>query len=427
MPVNGKEKYVMWFDIRDGVLKKFIEEPDIDGITVPDGVTSIGDFAFHNCANLRSVTLPESAERIDAYAFDGCVNLEEVIAPGAISISWWAFNNHCEKVNTIIAPLKKASTFNGPQMKLAALRGWFNNPDLFDAGEVAEDNKRYLLLQAPRTLPVVFEDDSVYGISVFAESGRINDKNFQKKFLEPAGKVNAVKCVAYLLEWHAKQAAELSADNELKLRIDAASGPEEINKMWKYSVVGGELIINGYKGKELDIVVPLRIGEVAVSRIAKNAFKDCRGLRSVEIQYGVKSIGDSAFTRCSGLTSVKLPNSLETIEYYAFNNCRNLIDINIPDGVKIIEGDAFRWCDKLKSVTLPDGLMKIGSFAFDCCTALESITVPESVTEIGSWAFGTCFLHGERSCNCPNLTVYAPAGSYAEEYARSQRIPFKAI
>ena len=28
--------------------------------------------------------------------------------------------------------------------------------------------------------------------------------------------------------------------------------------------------------------------------------------------------------------------------------------------------------------------------------------------------------------NCPNLTIHAPAGSYAEQYARDNTIPFVA-
>ena len=45
------------------------------------------------------------------------------------------------------------------------------------------------------------------------------------------------------------------------------------------------------------------------------------------------------------------------------------------------------------------------------------VTIPEGVTEIGSSAFD----------GCKKLTIHAPAGSAAEQYAKKYKIPFKAI
>ena len=45
------------------------------------------------------------------------------------------------------------------------------------------------------------------------------------------------------------------------------------------------------------------------------------------------------------------------------------------------------------------------------------VTIPEGVTEIGSSAFD----------GCKKLTIHAPAGSAAEQYAKKYKIPFEAI
>ena len=70
---------------------------------------------------------------------------------------------------------------------------------------------------------------------------------------------------------------------------------------------------------------------------------------------------------------------------------------------------------QIRSVIIPDGITSIGFFAFDCCTKMESITIPVTVN-----AINMAFTH------CPNLTIHAPAGSYAEQYANEHNIPFVA-
>ena len=44
------------------------------------------------------------------------------------------------------------------------------------------------------------------------------------------------------------------------------------------------------------------------------------------------------------------------------------------------------------------------------------MNIPESVIEIGEGAFA----------GCGSLTIHAPAGSYAEQYAKENNIPFVA-
>jgi hypothetical protein len=49
---------------------------------VPNGVTSIGDFAFFSCTNLTSVTVPKSVQSIDNSAFASCTGLKSVFFQG---------------------------------------------------------------------------------------------------------------------------------------------------------------------------------------------------------------------------------------------------------------------------------------------------------------------------------------------------------
>ena len=58
------------FVIENGVLTRYVG-PGGD-VVIPDGVTSIGGRAFHNCKSLTSVTFSASVTSIGNEAFSGC-------------------------------------------------------------------------------------------------------------------------------------------------------------------------------------------------------------------------------------------------------------------------------------------------------------------------------------------------------------------
>ena len=78
------------FVIKDGVLKDYNGRGETV-VTVPDGVTVIGEKAFAKCKKVEMVILPDSVMQIDGYAFKNCENLTvveygdgvEYIAPSA--------------------------------------------------------------------------------------------------------------------------------------------------------------------------------------------------------------------------------------------------------------------------------------------------------------------------------------------------------
>ena len=86
---------------------------------------------------------------------------------------------------------------------------------------------------------------------------------------------------------------------------------------------------------------------------------------------------------------------------------------NMADKVLIVDDD-ISICKLLEKVTIPSSVIKIESDVFSKCPELKEIFIPESVTEIDPYAFYMS----------ENVTIYTPAGSYAESFAIENNIPY---
>ena len=78
--------------------------PNLQTITIPEGVTSIGDSAFKGCTGLTSITIPEGVTSIGNYAFQNCSSLTSITIPNSVtSIGSSAFQN-CTSLTSITIP-----------------------------------------------------------------------------------------------------------------------------------------------------------------------------------------------------------------------------------------------------------------------------------------------------------------------------------
>jgi len=77
---------------------------ELTSVTLPDGLTTIGDYAFADCSALTSITLPDSLTTIGAYTFDWCDALTSVTLPdGLTTIGNYAFAE-CSALTTLTVP-----------------------------------------------------------------------------------------------------------------------------------------------------------------------------------------------------------------------------------------------------------------------------------------------------------------------------------
>jgi hypothetical protein len=76
----------------------------IKGVVLPDGLTDIGDHAFHACTNLTSIKFPDTIETIGGYALYGCTGLTSIDFPAnLVSVGESAFDG-CTGISSITLP-----------------------------------------------------------------------------------------------------------------------------------------------------------------------------------------------------------------------------------------------------------------------------------------------------------------------------------
>lgn len=79
-------------------------------------------------------------------------------------------------------------------------------------------------------------------------------------------------------------------------------------------------------------------------------------------------------------------------------------------------------CTSLEKITIPEGIKRIDGSAFARCEKLSEVHIPASVTYICQDTEDLSSAFSES----PNVTIYAPKGSYAEKYAKQENIKFVA-
>ena len=130
----------------------------------------------------------------------------------------------------------------------------------------------------------------------------------------------------------------------------------------------------------------------------------------------IRFVAIKAFYENESIKEVTLPDTVTKIRSKCFAFCENLEKVYLGTEITEIHDHAFFRCSNLKQVILGDKLEKIEEYAFSACTSLEEIIIPPSCIEIADTAFASV---------SENFKIKGEKGSYAEEYAKANDIPFE--
>ena len=359
----------------------------LSDVSLSENITKIGESAFAYCESVLSLTIPGSVETIGINAFQSCVKLEKVVFNGSeieISVGEGAFLD-C----TLLTSVELSATVTS-----------------FDAVDVLAGCD---LLESIKVDPAnqVYEDYN----GILYTKGLTKILYYPKYGPEEVTFADAMTTIG----------ERVFADNTTITKVTIGTGvtmiePHAFDRCILLKTVeflpgeGEALTIGEAAFADCTLIETLTLPD-RVSVIGANAFNHNASLRAVTFgteaeQAGncrLTSIGAGAFAN-TAIEEIALPANVKTLAATvvgdteesesvvgAFDGCEQLIRVEFSAAMETVDGAAFSNCTNLSEVVIPSGVVNIADNSFKDFAALSEITIEgNTLVSIGDFAFAGC-------------------------------------
>ena len=345
--------------------KIYLNETELKNIIIPNGVRSIGQYAFYNSTDIKHIIIPNGVRSIGQYAF-----------------KWYDNDNNIYNIKRIII-----------------------GNDVKNIGEGAFSN-----------LPHV-------GMIIIGKDFNIDDTQENANYIFSKYSSNNIQVIINFSKYSFNKNGEYLQAIET---IHKPSALQEGDFMFEFDILNNNVFLCGYMGEGIgNLQLPSEY-KGKKYEIGEYVFYNCDMLENITIPNGVTSIGNKAFKGCTSLKKLHIEdgtdiltlggNDFDSNNKGLFNDCKSLKSIYlgrsvIPNDISEYFGNGSYFGDSnstIKTIIIGNEVTIIGESNFRNCTGIKRVIIGENVRAIGTYAFYLNDSHPKRDhivINLSSLTI----------------------
>lgn len=362
----------------------------VENVTLTEGTTEVGSYAFYNCTSLNKVNslsantliLPDGLLKVGSYAFYNASTLTHVTIPSTVTSIGVSALKGCNSITDISLPFVGTAntTSSGESYVFGYIFGY--NSSSTDGTTHQYYSSRYYYI--PKTIK---------NVSITAQKTIPAYAFYNCDFIE-----------------------------SVNIPVDATT-------------IGSYAFYNCFGLKKLNSSTTGYFNiPTTVTKIDNYAFYKCIEFTHLNLGTSLQTLGDYSFCGCLSVTETNLPDTLEKIGQYAFDGCVALTKVGVeenaiivPNGVTTIGRDAFRNLSSITKVVIPNSVTSIGVATFHGCSSITDITLPfigsANTTSSGdNYVFGYIFGYDSSSSTDTTHQYYSSRYYYIPKSIRNVTI-----
>lgn len=410
-------------------------------LTVRDGTTEIGSYAFQNNATLTQVILPDTLEKIGTYAFQNCIALETIALPSSLtsfgvttySASACTFDG-CSSLKEIAIPAG-VSVLGAYSFRNCTSLAKVDLGSITILGSYAFQGCTALTeITVPASVTTIgstaFASSGLVTATIHGTSGKNNSWFESCSDLETVIFDGAITTFGNYVFRYCSSLKNITLPATLATSSTSGLGDYATGGLFidcisleSITIPAGITVIPAHSFRGcVNLKTVTCLG--TITAIGANAFQDCTALTIADMDFSqVTIVRPYAFWNCASIESISLPalkvlatasTSLTsptqpavTADSYVFAGCTNLKEVVLPDTITIIAKYTFSGCSSLSTLVMP-GVTSIGEGAFEGCSSLSGFDLGK-VTNIGAGAFKGCTGISELTLTAVTTTIGAGA------------------
>lgn len=351
----------------------------LESIVVPNAVTEMGTYAFANDTSLKSAKLSTSCPWLKEGLFSECNALQSITIPSAVTKMDGYMFTHCKTLTSATfedgtdliemgygASWKNYGLFSDCPLKTLNLGRWLSYNT-----EVASRSPFYSI-------------DALKNLNI-GKNVKVIDK-YMFSYCEGLEEVNLPDNITSVNLWGFRGCSSLKS-----VRLS-----EKLSQVGDYGFAGCTSLDN--------VTFP-----ASMTSVASNSFSDCTALRKLDLGQNLLIIGPSAFENDKALEGIEIPSTLYGLGVASFKNCTSLPYVEVKS-ISSVGKEAFMGCTGLKWISLSDKTTSLGENSFAGCDNIAYVksyatTAPEGLVNFPSEVVA-------------NGTLFVPEG-YEDDYTYS--------